>query len=42
MRNGRVVGLSKEQQEKTITEMNLMVNQEFEFSMVGFHDVGDE
>lgn len=33
IQNGKVVGLTADQQEKTITEMNLLVNQEFEFSM---------
>lgn len=34
LRNGKVVGLTADQQEKTIMEMNLIANQEFSFSMV--------
>ena len=36
VKNGRVVGMNAEQQEKSLLEMNLLVNAEFQFSMV-FH-----
>ena len=34
LKEGRVVGLSSSQQEKSLLEMNLFVNTEFDFSMV--------
>ena len=36
VKDGRVVGMNAEQQEKSLLEMNLLVNAEFQFSMV-FH-----
>ena len=36
VKNGHVVGMNAEQQEKTLLEMNLLVNAEFQFSMVCF------
>ena len=34
LKNGKVIGLSADKQEKNLTEANLFLNQEFEFSMV--------
>lgn len=34
VRHGRVVGLEADQQEQSLTEMNLMVNRDFDFSLV--------
>lgn len=34
IRDGHVVGLSSTNREKSLLEMNLLVNQDFEFSMV--------
>ena len=35
VKDGRVVGLETGQQEQSLAEMNLMVNRDFDFSLVG-------
>lgn len=34
VKNGCVIGLNADQQEKSLQEMNLLVNSEFQFSLV--------